>query len=134
MSAGRGFVELRWSGDAATLHSPPDQVLRAASLDTLFIGLPGPDALAAVRVFARLDPASPWREIAPMTPAVALGRSAPGLAVPLTWPADWRAHGAIAEELKIVLQFHAGAAVARLDHIALYPRAPAASGARNRGQ
>ena len=132
VSAGPGFVDLQWSGATATLMSPPDQVLRSASLKTLYIGLRDPDTLASVQVFSRIDPQTPWEEIVPATAAATLARVAPGLAVPLLWPADLRAHDGITESLKIVLEFRAGVDRARIDRIALYPRAGDASGARIR--
>jgi hypothetical protein len=131
LQAGKGFVDLRFSGVIAALLSPPDQVLRAASLETLYLGLRDADALESVAVFARVEPTSPWTPIVPETNASALARTAPGLAVPLAWPAEWRAHATIAESFKVVMSFRAGTAQARIDRIALYPRATAV-GARNR--
>jgi hypothetical protein len=100
-------------------------VLRAATLDTLYLGLRDPDSLLTIEVQARVDPASPWREIVPATPAATLARTPPGLAVPLKWPADWRARRTIAESLRIVLRFRPGVDHARIERIALYPRAGA---------
>jgi len=54
------------------------------------------------------------------------------LAMPLTWPADWRERGVIAESLQIVLRFHARTDRARIERIALYPRARAVADARMR--
>jgi len=132
VSAGKGFVDLQFGGAVAVLSSPPDQVLRAASLETLYIGLRDSDSLVSVQVHARIDPGSPWQEIVPATAAASLARTAPGLAVPLAWPTDWRSRDRIAESLKIVLQFRAGVDRARIDRIALYPRAGATVGARTR--
>ena len=127
LAAGKGFVDLRFSDTVAALTSPPDQVLRAASLATMYIGLREPDSLATVEVYARTDPASPWMQIAAPVAADSLARAAPGLAVPLAWPADWR--GDIAESLKVVLRFKSGTDHARIDRIGLYPRAGPAAGA-----
>jgi hypothetical protein len=132
LDAGRGFVDLRFAGATATLVSPSDQVLRAAGLDTLYVGLRDADALASVAVFARVEPASPWIAIAPETTAATLARTAPGLAVPLAWPAEWRERNTIAESFKVVMKFRAGIETARIDRIVLYPRATAVAGARNR--
>jgi Bacterial Ig domain len=123
LTAGPGFVDLRFQDAVATLKSPDDQVLRAATLDTLYLGLRDPDSLLTVEVHARIDKSSPWRVIAPAAPAAALARTPPGLAVPLVWPADWRARRTIAESLQIVLKFRAGVDHARVERIALYPRA-----------
>jgi hypothetical protein len=123
LTAGKGFVELRFEGAVAILVSPPDQVLRAASLSTLYLGLADADALDSVQAFARIDPSSPWTEIVAETRGTSLARTPPGLAVPLTWPEAWRARADIAESLKLVLRFRAGAGGARIDRIALYPGA-----------
>ena len=72
---------------------------------------------------ARIDPAAPWQEIVPATPAGSLVRAVPGLAIPLAWPADWRSRAVIAESFRIVLKFRPGTEQVRIDRIALYPRA-----------
>ena len=108
LSAGRGLRRRCASSDAAaTLHSPPDQVLRAASLETLYIGLREPDSLAAdASVHARLDPASPWQRNrsgdARRDTALARRRDLRCRSRGLRTGARARA---IAESLKIVLQF-----------------------------
>ena len=89
-------------------------------------------ALAREKLLARIDPASPWQEIVPVTAAESLVRTAPGLAVPLKWPADWRARSVIAESVQIVLRFRDGTDRASVDRIALYPRARATIEARTR--
>jgi hypothetical protein len=122
LTAGTGYVDLRLADAIATLVSPADQVLRAATLETLYIGLREAETLARVEVYARTELGSPWREIAPQAAMASLVRAAPGLAVPLAWPAEWRAHGEIAESFKIVLRFRPGTDHARIDRIALYPR------------
>jgi hypothetical protein len=132
LAAGKGFIDLRFADAAATLVSPPDQVLRAAGLETLYLGLREPDALATVEVFARIEPSSPWTVIVPETKADTLARTAPGLAAPLAWPGEWRARDTIAESMKVVLKFRAGTGQARIDRIALYPRANAVTDARIR--
>jgi hypothetical protein len=90
------------------------------------------DALATIAVFARVEPSSPWTSIVPETQAAALARTAPGLAVPLAWPPPWRAGNTIAESFKVVMTFRAGTTQARIDRIALYPRATATADARTR--
>jgi len=132
LAAGKGFVDLRFAGATATLVSPADQVLRPASLDTLYVGLRDADALESIAVFARIEPTSPWTLVVPETDATKLARTTPGLAVPLAWPVDWRARDAIAESFKVVMKFRAGIDQARVERIALYPRADAATDARNR--
>ena len=130
LTAGKGYIDLRVTDATATLVSPPDQVLRATNLATLYLGLREPDALATVQVYARTDPAAPWQQIVAATDAASLVRTTPGLAVPLAWPAEWRARAEIAESISIVLHFRAGTDSARIDRIALYPRATAVSEAR----
>jgi Bacterial Ig domain len=132
LTAGKGFVDLSFADAQATLTSPTDQVLRSDTLETLYLGLRAADALATVQVLARIDPTSPWREIVPVTAAESLVRTAPGLAVPLKWPTDWRARSVIAESVQIVLRFRDGTDHARVDRIALYPRARAGIEARIR--
>jgi hypothetical protein len=132
LTAGKGYVDLRFSEASAMLVSPPDQVLRADTLATLYIGARDPDTLVSVQVWARGEPTVPWTEIVPETPASSFARTAPGLAVPLAWPATWRARAEIAESLKIALRFGPGVEQARIDRIALYPRAEPAREARSR--
>jgi hypothetical protein len=43
--------------------------------------------------------------------------------IPLAWPPAWRSNRTIVAEMKIVMAFDAEIAAARLDRIALYPRA-----------
>jgi len=100
----------------------------------LFVGLRAPEALDTIRVLARIDRGSPWIEITRPTKGVALRREAPGLQVPLRWPAAWRSRGAIAEELKIVMTFRAHTRVATIDRLALYPRNDAPTPAAYRCQ
>ena len=131
-SAGKGFLTLRFDDAQATLVSPADQVLRSDSLQTLYLGLREGESLESIEVHARVEPAAPWQEIVPATPAGSLVRAAPGLAVPLAWPADWRSRAVIAESFRIVLKFRPGTEQARIDRIALYPRANAVTEARIR--
>ena len=133
-TAGTGYIDLQFADATATLVSPPDQVLRAGNLATLYLGLRDSEALATVQVFARVDPTAPWQEIVAQTDAASLARTAPGLAVPLTWPVDWRARGEIADSMQIVLRFRPGTDHARIDRIALYPRANSPPEARLRPQ
>ena len=88
--------------------------------------------MVTIAVFARVEPSAPWTPIVPETKAAALVRTAPGLAVPLAWPPQWRAGDTIAESFKLVMTFRAGTGEARVDRIALYPRADASAVARNR--
>ena len=104
LTPGKGFIDLRFGDAEATLAAPPDQVLRSESLQTLYLGLRELDSLETIEVHARIDPASPWQEIVPVTAAGSLARAAPGLAVPLAWPADWRARAVIAESFRIGAQ------------------------------
>ena len=134
LRAGKGFVDLELSGAVATLLSPADQVLRAASLETLYLGLRNPDSLESIAVHARIDPGSPWQEVVPATEAASLARAPPGLAVPLAWPTAWRGGNMIAESIKLVLRFRAGVEHARIDRIALYPRPVSTAGAPTRSR
>jgi hypothetical protein len=117
-----GHVDLEFDSATATLLSPPDQVIRAATTDSLILGLQNPSPLAAVQIFARIEPGAPWISLGEPVAAARFGHSAAGVRIPLTWPQAWRRNRAIAAELKIVMAFDAGVAVARLDRIALYPR------------
>ena len=116
-----GYLDLEFDAATAVLIAPPDQVLRAAKLDLLVLGLGDTGALARVQVFARIDRGSPWQPITAPMAATTLQRVAPGLRVPLNWPVAWRTKAAIAEQLKIVLEFQAGTSRARVDRVALYP-------------
>jgi hypothetical protein len=122
-NAGRGVLDLAFD-TTADLASPADQVLRAADLDTLVIGLADSAPLVRVQVFARTGDTAPWTPVAAPVAAAALQRDAAGMRVPLVWPAAWRTTGAVAEQLRIVLTFRAGTTAARVQRIALYPRAP----------
>ena len=120
---GRGHLDLAFAA-TAVLTSPADQVLRAADIDTLVLGLADPDRLVRVQVSARAGDAARWIEIAAPVAASALLRDAAGLRVPLAWPAEWRKTGAIADQLRIALTFGEDATGARLHRIGLYPRDP----------
>jgi hypothetical protein len=116
-----GYLDLEFDAGTAALIAPPDQVLRAAKLDSLVLGLHDTGALARVQVFARIDGGSPWQPITARMAATTLQRVAGGLRVPLNWPVSWRAKAAIAEQLKVVLEFQGGTSRARVGRIALYP-------------
>ncbi|MEP6996319.1 MAG: hypothetical protein ABI900_01650 [Betaproteobacteria bacterium] len=117
-----GRADLEFEASTATLLSPSDQVIRAATIDSLVLGLQDPTTLAAVQVFARAEPGAPWTALGKPVPAARFGRSPAGLLVPLIWPAAWRQRQAILAELKIVMAFNAGVTSSRLDRIVLYPR------------
>ena len=119
--AGGGFLDLEFDGGEAALLSPPDQVIRSAQTSVLVLGLHDVHAVAALEVLARIDERSPWRTLSAYASTVSLVKSAPGLQVPLSWPAAWASQAAIAEQLKIKLKFRPGTHTARLDRIALYP-------------
>jgi hypothetical protein len=104
--------------------SPPGQVLRAAGIDTLFVGVNDDARPVAIKVEARRDGEAAWTDIAPTAAGSAPRRVAPGYAVPLSWPAAWRGERAIAEELRVTLVFAPGTRHARVGRVALYPRAP----------
>jgi hypothetical protein len=116
-----GYVDLEFERGTATLLSPPDQVLRTARIDTLVLGIDEPASIAALQIFGRADANSPWIAIGAPIPRVKFLKSVAGVLVPMSWPAAWRAKGAIMAELKIVLAFDAGVTRARIDRIALYP-------------
>ena len=118
-----GHLDLEFDDSTATLLSPPDQVFRAATLDSVVLGLQEPSTLGAVQVFARDNPDAPWTALGPPIAAARFARSSAGIEIPLTWPAAWRQRGAILAELKIVMAFSSGVTSARVDHIAFYPRA-----------
>lgn len=120
-----GYVDLEFDMATATLLSPPDQVIRAATIESLILGLQNPSTLAAVQVFARTEPGAPWTALGEPVAAVRFTYTPAGVQVPLVWPPAWRRNQTIAAELKIVMAFDAGVADARLDRIALYPGANA---------
>jgi hypothetical protein len=116
-----GHLDLELDSGAATLVSPPDQVIRSARIDSLILGLRDADALERLQVFARIDEHAPWIAVTPALAAVSLKKGAAGLRAQLDWPAAWRAEAAIATQVKIDLQFRAGTQRARIDRVALYP-------------
>jgi len=116
-----GHIDLEFDTGTATLLSPPDQVIRAATADSLILGLQDASPLAAVQLFARVEPGAPWISLGKPVAAARFGHSAAGVRIPLTWPQAWRRNRAIVAELKIVMAFDAGVTTARLDRIALYP-------------
>ena len=118
-----GYLDLEFDGATATLISPPDQVIRIDRIATLVLGLHDQNSVAAMQIFARLDPGSPWVAVGAPIPSTRFRHSAAGIAVPLAWPAAWKAKSAIAAELKVVLAFDSGAQRVRLDRIGLYPQA-----------
>ena len=121
--AGAGHVDLAFDG-SVTLASPPGQVLRAASIETLFVGVNDDARPTAIRVEARRDGDAAWTAIAPAAAGSATRREAPGYAVPLAWPAGWRSERAIAGEIRVTLDFAPGTRHARVRRVMLYPRAP----------
>ncbi len=116
-----GYVDLEFDAPTATLLSPPDQVIRAATIDSLILGLQSPSALAAVQTFARMEPGAPWTALGPPVAAARFARTPAGVQIPLAWPATWRRNQAIGAELKIVMAFDAGVGSARMDRVAMYP-------------
>lgn len=122
-----GYLDLQWAGESTTLLSPPDQVIRTNNVDRLTLGLTATDRPDSVRVYARTAEAPDWRDITGDSKAALLRRTAAGWEIPLHWPAQWRARNAIADGIKVVLQFRPGIRTARLDRIALYPAAAIAS-------
>ena len=125
-----GHIDFALDSGAAALLSPPDQVIRTATIGSLVLGLDDPGALESLRVYARLDGHAPWIAVTPALAAAALEKTAAGLRARLDWPAAWRAEAAIATELKIDLRFRAGVQSARVDRVALYPGKNAARTAR----
>ena len=121
-----GHIDLEFDAATATLVSPGDQVIRAANIDFLVLGLRDPASLAAVQVFGRVDAKAPWVAVGASIPAPTLVRNEAGVRVPLAWPRAWRDGRTIVSELKVALSFDRGTTRARLDRIALYPQ-PAAS-------
>lgn len=118
-----GYVDLEFGEETATLLSPRDQVIRTSNIDFLVLGLRDPSPLAAVQVFGRVGTDGPWTPIGAPLPRSRFVREKAGIRIPLAWPGAWRAHKTIVTDLKIVLRFDPAARGARLDRIALYPRA-----------
>jgi len=118
-----GYVDLEFDAATAALLSPPDQVIRPATIESLILGLRDPSALAAVQVFARIEPGAAWAPLGEPVAAARFTYSPAGVQIPLAWPPAWRGNRTIVAEMKIVMAFDAEIAAARLDRIALYPRA-----------
>jgi hypothetical protein len=76
-----------------------------------------------MQVFARVDGNSPWVAVGAPVAASRFQQSEAGIAVPLAWQGSLRTKNTIVSELKIVIAFNPGTTSARLDRIALYPRA-----------
>ena len=100
-----GYVDLEFDTATATLLSPPDQVIRAATTDTLILGLQNPSPLAAVQIFARLESGAPWISLGEPVAAARFGHTAAGVGIPLTWPPAWRRNGAIARNYRDGVRF-----------------------------
>ena len=119
-----GYVDLEFDAATAALLSPPDQVIRPATIESLILGLSDPSALAAVQVFARIEPGvGVGLRLGSRSPPRDSHTAAAGVQIPLAWPPAWRSNRTIVAEMKIVMAFDAEIAAARLDRIALYPRA-----------
>jgi len=117
-----GYLDLEFDAATATLLSPPDQVIRTATIGSIVLGLRDAVPLAAMQVFGRIDDKSPWMAIGAPIPATRFQHVDAGVQVPLAWPGALRAKGTIVAELKIVLAFDSGVSSARLERVALYPR------------
>ena len=122
-----GYLDLEFNAATATLLSPADQVIRAATIDSLILGLHDPSKLAAVQVFARMEPGAPWTALGEPVESERFAQSPAGVQIPLAWPPAWRRNRTIAAELKIVMAFDEDVAAARLDRVALYPRSAASA-------
>ena len=117
-----GYLDLEFDAATATLLSPPDQVIRTATIASVVLGLRDAVPLAAMQIFGRIDDKSPWVTIGAPIPAARFQHVEAGVQVPLAWPSALRAKGTIVAELKIVLAFDHGVRSARLERVALYPR------------
>ena len=115
-----GYLDLEFDAATATLLSPPDQVIRVATIYSIVLGLRDPARVAAMQIFARVDDKSPWVAVGAPIPTSRFQHVSAGIEVPLAWPHAFRAKGTIVAELKIVLAFNPGEMSARLDRIALY--------------
>ena len=119
-----GYLYLEFDQETATLLSPPDQVIRTATIDSIVLGLRASENdVAAMQVFARADDNSPWVAVGAPVAGSRFQRSDAGISVPLAWPPSFRTKNTIVSELKIVIAFNPGTKSARLDRLALYPRA-----------
>jgi hypothetical protein len=124
LAAERGAVAFATTTHAA-LVSPPDQVVREENAARLVLGLESPRSVAQVQVFARTGSAGPWVALTGPVPGESLAVGPAGVEVPLAWPRAWQASRAIAERIRIALEFTPQTREARIAHIALYPRSPA---------
>jgi hypothetical protein len=118
-----GYLDLEFGAATATLLSPPDQVIRTATIGSIVLGLRDPAPIAAMQIFGRSDDMSAWVAVGAPIPATRFQHVDAGIQVPLAWPEALRGKGTIVTELKIVMAFNEGVTSARLDRIALYPRA-----------
>ena len=119
--SGPGHVDLLADSTAAILLSPPDQVIRANEAHSLIVGFTDASAVTSLRVLARKGETDEWREIAPRTRVADLPSAAAGVTVALSWPDNWRSASAMAEQLKLELDFAPAAKNVRLARIAVYP-------------
>jgi hypothetical protein len=119
-----GYLDLEFNAATATLLSPPDQVIRTNTIDSLVLGLRDQTSVAAMQMFARLDSKSSWIAVGVPIPASKFQHIDAGILVPLGWPKALRTTDAIVAEMKVVLAFNPGTTSSRLDRIALYPGSP----------
>jgi hypothetical protein len=80
------YLDLEFEAATAPLLSPLDQVVRAALVDSLVLGLHDPAPLAAIQIFGRVDGRSPWVAIGAPVPQSGFQRVGGGVKVPMTWP------------------------------------------------
>ena len=116
-----GYLDLAWKGREAVLRSPADQVIRPTRIQALVLGFPPDSRPSSLRVQARLDGKSRWRDIGGTIPGERLVRTNAGWRASLPWPAEWRNGKTIVTELRIAAAFDAGRDEVRLDRIALVP-------------
>jgi hypothetical protein len=122
VTAEAGALAMHPSGDRLTLRSPPDLVIRPASLDRLALRFDGSAQVHHAVIYAKADGDDRWQVIA----------RAQGPDIALEWPATWRARDAIVERLELELAFAPGADGSHLTDVLLYPSSPANRAARER--
>ncbi|MBS0321857.1 MAG: hypothetical protein JSR18_15035 [Proteobacteria bacterium] len=104
-------------GDRMRMRSPPDQVIRPATIKSLLLRFDGTRVPHFVTVAARTGPQAEWRNV---------GRTS-GNAMTFEWPAEWLDGKTIVEELELELHFPPGTDKPLLTRVLLYPAAAGTS-------
>ena len=118
LALGNGHIDVRPSDKRAVLHSPDKLAVKRGETDLLVLGLEPADALASVRVEASVPDGS-WVALSRRAEFALLTRTPAGVEVPLHWPSGL----AVADQLRLSLDFRDRGTPLRIRHVALYPAA-----------